>query len=138
MGPHRMAARPGAEHGQTVVELALLLPIIVVLMFGALEVGRVFNTWIMVTQAAREGARAGAARCSSDPACSTTVATWVDDSLAGLDPADRRWSMSPAPYTAGGTLQVQVEYDVRLVTPLVSDLLGGLLTVQSQTSMRIE
>jgi Flp pilus assembly protein TadG len=41
--------------GQSLVEMALLLPILLVLVLGALEFGRLFYTKIVITNAAREG-----------------------------------------------------------------------------------
>jgi len=42
--------------GQSMIEMALLLPLLVVLIIGALEFGRLFFTHIVITNAAREGA----------------------------------------------------------------------------------
>ena len=42
--------------GQSLVEMALLLPLLLVLIIGALEFGRLFFTHIVITNAAREGA----------------------------------------------------------------------------------
>jgi Flp pilus assembly protein TadG len=127
-----------SDRAQSTVELALLLPVFVLLVFGALEFGRVFNAWILVEQAAREGARAGATQCGAMAACSATVETWVDESLTGLDLAHVTWDMTPGPYAAGGALQVWVDYDVPIVTPLISALTGATVKVHGETTMRIE
>ncbi|MFA7297142.1 MAG: TadE/TadG family type IV pilus assembly protein [Dehalococcoidia bacterium] len=127
-----------SERGQSTVELALLLPVIVLLLFGVLEFGRVFNAWIVVTQASREGARIGATQCATNAACSGNVEAWVNNSLGGLDPANMTWDMTPGPYSAGGTLQVTVDYDVAITTPVISNLVGNTLTVHGATSMRLE
>jgi len=42
--------------GQSLLEMALLTPILLVLIIGALEFGRLFYTKIVITNAAREGA----------------------------------------------------------------------------------
>jgi Flp pilus assembly protein TadG len=42
------------QKGQSLVELALILPIIVLLMFGTVEFGRVFYSYITVTSAVRK------------------------------------------------------------------------------------
>lgn len=46
----------GKSSGQAVVEMVLILPILLLLVVGALEFGRLFFTKIVVTNAAREGA----------------------------------------------------------------------------------
>ncbi|MFC1997438.1 TadE/TadG family type IV pilus assembly protein [Chloroflexota bacterium] len=45
------------EQGQNLVEFALVLPLLVFMIFGALDLGRVFFATINLTNAAREGAR---------------------------------------------------------------------------------
>lgn len=44
------------QSGQSLIEMALLLPLMLVLIVGALEFGRVFFTKIVITNAAREAA----------------------------------------------------------------------------------
>lgn len=48
------------ERGQNFVELALTLPIILVLFFGMIEIGYATHSYMVVANAAREGARFGA------------------------------------------------------------------------------
>jgi Flp pilus assembly protein TadG len=43
--------------GQSLIEFALLLPILVLIIFGVLELGRAFFAFIAISNAAREGAR---------------------------------------------------------------------------------
>jgi Flp pilus assembly protein TadG len=129
----------GDDRGQAVVELALVMLILVTLVFGALEIGRMVNAWAMVTQASREGARVGAARCTLDAGCGTAVANSVEVSLTGLAPANTRWQMDGGPYNPGNPFTVRVEFDVIPVTPLIAVFIpGGALTVVGETSMRLE
>ncbi len=46
-------------HGQSAVEITLLLPILLILLFGVIMSGFTFYAFIQVSNAAREGARAG-------------------------------------------------------------------------------
>jgi Flp pilus assembly protein TadG len=48
------------DEGQALVEFALLTPFLLVFLVGILEFGRAWNAHIVVTQAAREGARKAA------------------------------------------------------------------------------
>ncbi len=48
------------ERGQSAVELALILPIFTVLLFGIIEFGRLWMTVNVMSGAAREGARVAA------------------------------------------------------------------------------
>src|SRR5688572_8795963 len=45
------------EHGQSLVELALILPLLLLLVLGTVDVGMGFKTYIGLTNAAREGVR---------------------------------------------------------------------------------
>lgn len=45
------------QRGAAAVEFALVLPILLLLVFGIIEFGFIFNRWITVTHAAREGVR---------------------------------------------------------------------------------
>jgi Flp pilus assembly protein TadG len=56
------------ERGQTMTEFALILPILVVLLFGIVQFGIIFNNYVTLTDAARAASRKGAvSRGASDP-----------------------------------------------------------------------
>ena len=48
-----------SERGQSLVELALVLPLLILLLAGIADLGRAFFSYIEITNAAQEGARAG-------------------------------------------------------------------------------
>jgi Flp pilus assembly protein TadG len=45
------------ERGQTMVEFAIVLPVLCLLLFGAIQFGILFNNYVTITDAARAGAR---------------------------------------------------------------------------------
>jgi Flp pilus assembly protein TadG len=45
------------ERGAAAVELAIILPLLLLILFGIIEFGRAYNVQVSLTQAAREGAR---------------------------------------------------------------------------------
>ena len=49
--------RKAPDRGATAVEFALVLPLLLLLVFGIIDFGRALNAQITLTQAAREGAR---------------------------------------------------------------------------------
>ena len=53
----KLAARARDEGGVALVEFALVLPLLLLLLFGMLDFGRAFNYWIDSTHLANEGAR---------------------------------------------------------------------------------
>ena len=56
--------RTGDQDGQGLVEIALVLPVFLLILFGILDVGRAVYTNSTLSQAAREGARLAAAEAS--------------------------------------------------------------------------
>lgn len=53
--PHR----PAEQSGQSLVEFALLFPVLLLILLGAIDLGRAFNAYVTITNASREGARYG-------------------------------------------------------------------------------
>jgi hypothetical protein len=53
------------ESGQSLVELAVVLPLLLLLLLGIMDFGRAFNYWITETQVASEGARRAAVNLGS-------------------------------------------------------------------------
>jgi Flp pilus assembly protein TadG len=71
------------EDGQALVEFALVTPFLLVFLVGILEFGRAWNAHIVVTQAAREGARKAAIY---DPAVTQTdVEQVILQTIAGTN-----------------------------------------------------
>jgi Flp pilus assembly protein TadG len=74
------------ESGQTMTEFALVLPLLVLLLFGVIQFGIAFNNYITLTDSVRAGARKGAvARHLDDPegAVQAQVAAAATDLKAG-------------------------------------------------------
>jgi TadE-like protein len=68
----RSHLRRGVERGQSLVEMGMLLPLLVLIVIGTLEFGFVFDHHLTLEYATREGARAGAALAhggSGPPGC---------------------------------------------------------------------
>lgn len=127
-----------SQRGQTLVELALILPILVVLLMSTIEFGRIFFTYLTVTHASREAARGTVIYTGKDD---TFIRQKVEESASWLIPADLVVEVtpsSPSSRTTGVPLTVAVSYPVELYTPVLSDILANPFTVQSQTTMRIE
>jgi Flp pilus assembly protein TadG len=70
----------GGERGQTLLELALTFPLLLMLLLAIVDFGRVIDALIIVTNAAREGAR----HASVDPSLSVNdVQVLVRDQIRG-------------------------------------------------------
>ena len=86
------AARAGQsnERGQSAVEFALVFPVLLLFLFLIFEFGRVFGSWLLITNAAREGARYAAVQdfgCTGDTGCTNTdaaIVSWVQKTASFL------------------------------------------------------
>ena len=74
-----------SEIGQSVVEFALVLPMLMVVCVGMAELGRATWAWNMAQMAAAEGARRAIviSGVEDPPGSGTTVYAWHDTALAG-------------------------------------------------------
>jgi len=92
------------EAGTTIVEATIVLPLMLMLTFGIAEFGISFTRWNSLTNAVREGARAGVVfrvPCASGAVTSlieTTVSDFADSS--GIDPTNITTTVTGA---CGGT-----------------------------------
>src|ERR1700692_3841924 len=82
-GPHprHHGCRPrfrggGHRRGQSLVELALVAPILVAMLLGAAQVGSIAFGLVSIDSAAREGARAGALAPNGSLVDYATNTTW--------------------------------------------------------------
>jgi Flp pilus assembly protein TadG len=114
--PHTTKTRKN-EQGQTMTELALVLPILVVLLFGIIQFGITFNNYVTLTDAVRAGARkAAVSRNSSDPA--GACRTQVLNSAGSLDTSVLDDNLSCSSTWAAGsdvTVYADYPYDITLL-----------------------
>lgn len=75
------------ESGATMVEMALVAPIIFVVIFAVLEFGLAFRDFLSVSHAARDGARAGATY-GNDDAADYLILLDVESTLAAIGISD--------------------------------------------------
>ena len=121
------------ESGQTMTEFAIILPVLVVLLFGIIQFGILFNNYMTLTDAVRAGAREGAvSRSDADPTGATTTA--VRSSAADLNQTNLAVTVN-SPWQAGTDVTVTATY------PWSISLLGWVVssgTLQSKTTERVE
>ena len=118
------------EEGQTMAEFAIVLPILVVLLFGIVQFGILFNNYVTLTDAARAGARAAAvSRQSGDPVGAATSA--VRASSADLNQGSLGVDVSSS-WTPGSQVTVTATY------PYAISLLGWVVTSGNLTTKTTE
>ena len=128
------------QKGQSLVEFALILPVLLLLVFGIIQFGIIFNGQISVTSAAREGARVAVVSGEVE------ARNRVKNALAGAllvdfdhtDPGNVIFSPT-APPTSGEEWAVTVKASVPILVPLLPGLVGGTdFNLESTSVMRME
>jgi Flp pilus assembly protein TadG len=111
-------------------EFAIVLPILIVLLFGIVQFGILFNNYVTLTDAVRAGARAAAvSRQASNPGAVATAA--VQSSAIDLNPSNLGVTVSSA-WTQGATVTVSATY------PYSINLLGWVVSSGSLTTTSTE
>lgn len=129
--PGRVARRDRDARGQSVVELAITLPILLLLMLGLVNLGILMHAQIVLTNAAWEGARAGAT--ITDPAHGDEeIIGAVQRSLSGLDAVRVTIDIDPeqdepprnqlGPKPRGQPLTVSLEYRLTMNLPVAIEV----------------
>ena len=146
-----LAAR--AERGQSLVEYALMVFPFFVLVMGSLDLGRAAFYHHLLTTAAQNAARTGiaAGRTSSDMCAAAVMA--ASTGIPGVPATTSCAAAGSSPVTAG-TLSITVNrpapatsatyasatltYGFQPITPLISTIIGGPVTLSAQSTMYIE
>lgn len=113
------------------MEFALILPILVVLVFGIVEFGRGYNAKVELTGAVREGARALALGKPVSGSPDSATAKIVSAS-PGLSPAPAVVAATPCP-NASDEASVTATYRVAWNIPLLN---SGTWTIRTKGVMR--
>lgn len=124
----RLLRRGGRDDGQAAVELALALPLVLVVLLGVVQVALVARDQVGAVHAAREGARAAAV--ASDPAAAGAEAA---RQASGLDPN----RLTVTVIERAGRVEVEVRYRSPTDAPVIGGLLGDA-ELTAHATMRVE
>jgi hypothetical protein len=149
--------RTRRSRGQSVAEFAVVLPIMLLILAGAVDLGRVFYAYVAVENAAKEGALYGARHplCgSASPTCPDprNVRWIVENEAANLKDrsgASQLTTKAACRTSAGSLVQpindcvngdvyvVEVTHSFRLVTPILGDVVGSSLTLGASSEATV-
>jgi Flp pilus assembly protein TadG len=98
------------EQGQALTEFALILPLLVVLLFGIIQFGIAFNNYVTLTDAVRAGARQGAVGRHLGPGLAASATEErVREAASGLDEDELIVTVN-SPFTHGSDVTVTATY----------------------------
>lgn len=121
------------EQGQTMTEFALVLPLMIVLLFGVIQFGIAFNNYVTLTDAVRAAARkAAVSREAGDPAGECVAAARA----AGADLIQTSFAV-----TCSSTWQPATDVTVTGTYPYSISLLGWVVksgNLTTQIKERVE
>ena len=123
------------ERGANLLEMALVLPLLVLLVAGVGDIGRAFNNYIIITNASREGARYASHFPLVDDEPGIKAATQQEAADSGVTLQDTDITIDVGDRSAGNPIRVSVEYDF---PTFLGDIIGfANLTLASGTEMII-
>ncbi len=126
--------------GQSLVEFAVILSLLILIMLGVFDLGRVFYSYVVITNAAREGAYYGAMHPAIYPEeenYGLIVARVISEAQgSGVALEADEVTLSAASTDSGTPITVSVQHDFSLLTSGI--LLGGrVLHLHSSAEMVI-
>ena len=144
-----MIKRRNCRSGQSLVEFALMLPILLLILVVLFDLGRAVYYYSVIHNAAREGARYGIILNDEETACTTPDTAGIEAAVhqraIGLKVDDITVASACVNiYDANDVLisskiRVDVSYTFEPVTPLASMFISeGTISLHSTSSMNVE
>jgi Flp pilus assembly protein TadG len=127
------------EKGAALLEAAITVPIILLISVGIFEFGRAYQTWQVLTNAAREGARMAVITTSTDADITTRVRNYMQaGSLPKYSTATVTIQRSVVLTGSDTASSVQIEYpfDFMVLNPVVRLIAPSDTTTGAQVKMK--
>jgi hypothetical protein len=146
---------PNSSRGQSLVEFALVVPILLLVFAAAADLGRAFYAYVAIENGVKEGAFFG----SRAPLCTDDVAagcgnprnvewrvrneledlrnpdgTQLSPTVECLDQSSGVAHANMTECAEGDTYRVALSYPFRFLTPILGDLLGGGIDLGADSS----
>jgi hypothetical protein len=135
------------RRGQSLVEFALVLPVMLLLVLFGIDFGRIFLGWVQLNNVVREAADFAA----ENPTAWSTVnpsaviqlqyhdlivneATPINCALPASVPAPQFASGFDGPNAIGSPVTVQISCSFAFITPIIGNMFGGSLPVTASAS----
>ena len=138
-----------SQRGVALIEAALTLPLLLLICVGIIEFGRLYQTWQVMTNAAREGARIAVLPAPANAGVDSRVRQYLQmgglasDSSVGVDVDPVTVSLGAAGTASGSTVTVTYPYTFMVLQPIAQLVVSGStagapITIESSATMRNE
>ena len=132
-----LRTRRTRQKAQAIVELAFVLPVLLLVIMGIIEFGRIFMAQQTITNAAREGARLGILPSSTVSDVQSTVNAFMDTAGLTGSPTITVANVGPT-VQPGAATSVAVQYELPILTGNIIPGLGQTIALSHATVMRHE
>lgn len=127
------------QRAQGLVELALALPVLLMLVMGIVDLGMALKSYITVTNASREGARMAIVCPATDDLIKNRVVDYASPAVKQAADVTVTWVNQPGERCKSGQpVEVKAFSDYTYVTPMLSLILPSPLRLSTKTTMRVE
>jgi TadE-like protein len=125
----------GGERAQSVVEMALIMPVFIFLFAGVVEVADALNSYITVVDVSRDGARLGSKGQATDAQIKSMVSVEMGRLRDSFD-STRDMTIVHNPVSGDTSIKVQVCSNHSLILPGLAIFIANPLRMCSSTTMR--
>jgi PKD repeat protein len=140
----RRATTGQLGRGQSLVEFALILPVMLLIILGGLDFGRIFLGWVSLNNTARVGANYAGSNAllvsSGNAAALASYNRIVQDDAKATNCTPSNPIPSPvySPNASiGSTAKVSLSCTFRVITPILSQVLGGTVRVSAAATFPV-
>lgn len=116
---HNIWSRLHRQDGQALVEFVIVLPLLVLLVFGITQFGLAFRNHLAITDAARVAARAAAVKRTSSPCAAANTAIQNTVSAGQWAQVSSRITCTAGP-NIGDQVKITIKYPYTIGLPGVS------------------
>jgi Flp pilus assembly protein TadG len=123
------------KKGQSLLELALVLPILIIFFCGIVDFGRILHAGATLNMVSQESARlAGLGKSDAE------VIQFAKEKAYFKDQTAITVSVTPTDYVrkAGDYVTVSITYNVRYITPIVQAFAKSTYVVSAKSTIRVE
>jgi Flp pilus assembly protein TadG len=144
--PHR---RYHGERGAALLEMAMTLPLLLFVCIGIIEFGRLYQTWQVMTNAAREGARVAVLPSPTNAGYESRVRQYLDsgglksDGTVGVNVTPVNVSLGSGGTASGSKVTVTYPFTFMVLQPIAQlvvsgSTVGAPITITTAATMRNE